>query len=84
MRHRLKHTKRPVNGKHVNIKNKVSIELRPTIVDTQERQGEWEIDILIGENGECHSYNYRAQNRLSIDENDEIWLNLRLNCQSCY
>jgi len=51
MRHRLKHRKRPVSGKQVNIKNKVSIELRPTIVDTQERYGDWEIDTVIGENG---------------------------------
>ncbi len=34
-RHKLKHRKRPVGGKQVNIKNKVSIELRPAIVDTQ-------------------------------------------------
>ena len=49
-RHKLKHRKRPLNGKQVNIKNKVSIELRPAIVDTQERCGDWEIDTIIGEN----------------------------------
>ena len=49
-RHKLKHRKRPVSGKQANIKNKVSIELRPTIVDTQERYGDWEIDTIIGEN----------------------------------
>jgi transposase, IS30 family len=49
-RHKLKHRKRPVSGKQVNIKNKVSIELRPAIVDTQERCGDWEIDTIIGEN----------------------------------
>lgn len=49
-RHKLKHRKRPVAGKQVNIKNKVSIELRPAIVDTQERYGDWEIDTIIGEN----------------------------------
>lgn len=49
-RHKLKHRKRPVTGKQVNIKNKVSIELRPAIVDTQERYGDWEIDTVIGEN----------------------------------
>jgi IS30 family transposase len=48
-RHKLKHRKRPVSGKQVNIKNKVSIELRPAIVDTQERCGDWEIDTIIGE-----------------------------------
>jgi IS30 family transposase len=49
-RHKLKHRKRPVSGKQVNIKNKVSIELRPEIVDAQERYGDWEIDTIIGEN----------------------------------
>jgi IS30 family transposase len=49
-RHKLKHRKRPVTGKQENIKNKVSIELRPAIVDTQERYGDWEIDTIIGEN----------------------------------
>lgn len=50
-RHRLKHRKRPVSGKQVNIKNKVSIDLRPSIVDTKERCGDWEIDTIIGEDG---------------------------------
>lgn len=50
-RHRLKHRKQPVSGKQVNIKNKVSIELRPAIVDAQKRYGDWEIDTIIGENG---------------------------------
>ena len=49
-RHKLKHRKRPVSGKQVNIKNKVSIELRPALVDMQERCGDWEIDTIIGEN----------------------------------
>jgi len=49
-RHKLKHRRRPLIGKQVNIKNKVSIELRPAIVDTQERCGDWEIDTIIGEN----------------------------------
>ena len=49
-RHKLKHRKRPVSGKQVNIKNKVSIDLRPAIVDAQERYGDWEIDTIIGEN----------------------------------
>jgi IS30 family transposase len=49
-RHKLKHRKRPVTGKQVNIKNKVSIEFRPAIVDAQERYGDWEIDTIIGEN----------------------------------
>jgi IS30 family transposase len=49
-RHKLKHRKRSVTGKQICIKNKVSIELRPSIVDTQERCGDWEIDTIIGEN----------------------------------
>lgn len=49
-RHKLKHRRRPATGKLVNIKNKVSIELRPAIVDAQERYGDWEIDTVIGEN----------------------------------
>ena len=50
-RHKLKHRKRPVNGKKVNIKNKVSIDIRPAIVDTRKRCGDWEIDTIIGEDG---------------------------------
>jgi len=50
-RHKLKHRKRPVSGKQVNIKNKVSIELRPAVVDEKKRCGDWEIDTIIGENG---------------------------------
>jgi IS30 family transposase len=50
-RHRLKHRKRPVGGKQVNIKNKISIDLRPAIVETRKRCGDWEIDTIIGENG---------------------------------
>lgn len=50
-RHRLKHRKRPVSGRQVNIKNKVSIDLRPAIVDARQRYGDWEIDTIVGENG---------------------------------
>ena len=52
-RHRLKHRKRPVGGKQMIIKNKVSIELRPPIVDAKERCGDWEIDTIIGKDGHC-------------------------------
>jgi IS30 family transposase len=48
LRHKLKHRKQPVNGTKISIKNKVSIELRPAIVDAQERYGDWEIDTIIG------------------------------------
>ncbi|KAA6313764.1 hypothetical protein EZS27_035514 [termite gut metagenome] len=51
-RHRLKHRKRPVGGKQVNIRNKVSIELKPPIVDAKERCGDWEIDTIIGKEGQ--------------------------------
>jgi IS30 family transposase len=47
-RHKLKHRKRPVGDK-IKIKNRVSIELRPEIVNNKERYGDWEIDTIIGE-----------------------------------
>ena len=47
LRHRLKHRKRPVGG-HVIIKNKVSIDKRPEIVDERSRFGDWEIDTIVG------------------------------------
>ena len=48
-RHKLKYRKRPV-GKKINIKNRVSIEQRPEIVDTGLRFGDWEIDTVVGKN----------------------------------
>jgi IS30 family transposase len=48
-RHQLKHRKRPV-GEKIPIKNRVSIEQRPNIVDTKQRFGDWEIDTIVGEN----------------------------------
>jgi len=48
-RHKLKHRKRPV-GKKIGIKNRVSIDQRPDIVDTGQRFGDWEIDTIVGEN----------------------------------
>lgn len=47
-RHKLKHRKRPTNGKHQTIKNKCSIEQRPDIVNNKERIGDWEIDTIVG------------------------------------
>lgn len=47
-RHKLKHRKRPISGKQVNIKNKVSIEQRPAVVDEKSRYGDWEIDTIVG------------------------------------
>jgi transposase, IS30 family len=48
MRHKLKHRKRPVPGKHETIKNKVSIEDRPGIINNKGRFGDWEIDLIVG------------------------------------
>lgn len=50
MRHKLKHRKRPVTGKHEVIKNKVSIEDRPEVINSKERFGDWEIDLIVGKN----------------------------------
>lgn len=49
LRHRLKHRKRPV-GKHLPIKNRISIEERPELINNRERFGDWEIDTIIGKN----------------------------------
>ena len=48
-RHRLKYRKRAA-GKKISIKNRVSIDRRPAIVDTRQRFGDWEIDLIVGEN----------------------------------
>jgi transposase, IS30 family len=48
-RHRLKHRKRPVGGSQNGIKDKVSIDHRPAIVNEKTRFGDWEIDTIIGE-----------------------------------
>lgn len=51
LRHALKHRKRPVSGKQVTIKNKISIDLRPEIINQRLRFGDWEIDTIIGKEG---------------------------------
>ena len=48
-RHRLKHRKRPVGGKKIVIKDKVSIDDRPAVINDRMRFGDWEIDTIIGE-----------------------------------
>lgn len=48
LRHRLKHRKRPAGGKHQVIKDKVSIDQRPNVVNNKERFGDWEIDLIVG------------------------------------
>jgi len=47
-RHHLKHRKRPVGGKLIVIKDKVSIDERPAIINDKGRFGDWEIDTIIG------------------------------------
>lgn len=47
-RHHLKHRKRPVGGKVIVIKDKVSIDDRPAIINDKGRFGDWEIDTIIG------------------------------------
>lgn len=47
LRHRLKHRKRPI-GKHISIKNRISIDQRPEIINNRGRFGDWEIDTIIG------------------------------------
>ena len=50
LRHKLKHRKRPVGGR-CGIKDRVSIEERPAVVDKRSRFGDWEIDTIVGKNG---------------------------------
>ena len=48
-RHSLKHRKRPVGGKQIVIKDKISIDDRPAVINDKERFGDWEIDTIVGE-----------------------------------
>ncbi len=48
-RHRLKHRKRPVGGRMAIIKDKVSIDERPAVINEKKRFGDWEIDTIAGE-----------------------------------
>jgi len=50
LRHRLKHRKRPVGGKHPPIKDRISIDQRSEVINNRERFGDWEIDLIIGKN----------------------------------
>ena len=47
-RHRLKHRKRPV-GQKIVIKNRITIDQRPEIINEKRRVGDWEIDTIVGE-----------------------------------
>jgi IS30 family transposase len=50
-RNQLKHRKRPV-GENIPIKNRVSIDHRPEIVNLKQRFGDWEFDTIVGENNQ--------------------------------
>lgn len=49
LRHKLKHRKRPI-GKHIPVKDRVSISERPEIINNKQRFGDWEVDTIIGKN----------------------------------
>ena len=48
--HHLKHRRRPVSA-HIPIKDRVSIDERPDVVDAKTRFGDWEMDTIVGKNG---------------------------------
>lgn len=48
LRHQLKNRKRPISGKKITIKDKVSIDQRSDIINKKLRFGDWEIDLIIG------------------------------------
>jgi IS30 family transposase len=50
MRHKLKHRKRPIGENRIRIKNRISIDERPEIVNSKERFGDWELDLIVGPN----------------------------------
>ena len=48
--HHLKHRRRPVSSR-IPIKDRVSIDERPVVVDAKARFGDWEMDTIVGKNG---------------------------------
>jgi IS30 family transposase len=50
-RHQLKHRKRHA-GEKIPVKNRVSIDKRPDIVNLKQRFGDWEFDTIVGENNQ--------------------------------
>jgi IS30 family transposase len=48
--HHLKHRKKPVSSR-IPIKDRVSIDERPAVVDSKSRFGDWEMDTIIGKDG---------------------------------
>ena len=48
--HHLKHRKKPVSSR-IPIKDRVSIDERPAVVDSKSRFGNWEMDTIVGKDG---------------------------------
>ena len=48
--HHLKHRKKPVSSR-IPIKDRVSIDERPAVVDSKSRFGDWELDTIVGKDG---------------------------------
>ena len=48
--HHLKHRRRPVSSR-IPIKDRVSIDERPAVVDAKTRFGDWEMDTIVGKDG---------------------------------
>lgn len=48
LRHKLKRRKRPTGSQPTIIRDKISIEQRPDIVDKKARLGDWEVDTIVG------------------------------------
>ena len=48
--HHLKHRRRPV-GSRIPIKDRLSIDERPAVVDAKARFGDWEMDTIVGKDG---------------------------------
>lgn len=48
--HHLKHRRRPVSSR-IPIKDRVSIDERPAVVDARSRFGDWEMDTIVGKEG---------------------------------
>ncbi|MFV0521724.1 MAG: IS30 family transposase, partial [Mangrovibacterium sp.] len=48
LRHKLKNRTRPVSGKRQVIKDKVSIDERPDVINNKEQFGDCEIDLIVG------------------------------------
>ena len=48
--HHLKHRRRPVSSR-IPIKDRVSIDERPSVVDAKARFGDWEMDTIVGKDG---------------------------------